>query len=148
MPTVLIAEDDLNVASALAEVVVNAGYCLCGIARTVEEAIDLGETQKPHVAVLDLRLADSRSSTEVAARLTSLGNVGILYTTANISRFALTDADGHACLTKPYSSKTLLRSLDIVLNLVVAGTVSRPSPPGFRMLRKGAILPPSEAFRF
>jgi DNA-binding response OmpR family regulator len=148
MPTILIAEDDLNVANALAEVVVNAGYGLCGVARTVEEAIELCETEKPHVAVLDLRLADRRPSTEVAARLSSLGNVGILYTTANISRFALTAAHGHACLTKPYSSKTLLRSLDIVLNLAAAGTVSRPLPPGFRMLRQGAILPASEAFHF
>ncbi len=62
MPTVLIAEDDLNVANALAEVIINAGYGLCGIARTVDEAIELGLTTKPHVALLDLRLADHRPS--------------------------------------------------------------------------------------
>jgi CheY-like chemotaxis protein len=148
MPTVLIAEDDLNVANALADVVVNAGYQLHGIARTVQEAIDLGLAKKPNVAVLDLRLADHRPAIEAAARLTALGNIGILYTTGNISRFALTATHGHACLTKPYSSKTFLRSLDIVLNLAATGTVSRPLPPGLRMLRKAAILPASGAFRF
>jgi two-component system, response regulator PdtaR len=148
MHTVLIAEDDLNVANALAEVAVNGGYGLCGIARTVEEAIELGLTKRPQVAVLDLRLADRRPSTEVAAHLAALGNVAILYTTGNVSRFALTAAHGHACLTKPYSSNTFLRSLDIVLNLATGGTVSRPLPPGFRMLRKTAIIPDSEAFRF
>jgi ActR/RegA family two-component response regulator len=105
MPTVLIAEDDLNVASALAEVVVNAGYQLHGIARTVEEAIDLGLAKKPNVAVLDLRLADHRPAIEAAAGLSALGNIGILYTTGTISRFALTAAHGHACLTNPTPAK-------------------------------------------
>jgi DNA-binding response OmpR family regulator len=147
MRTVLIAEDDLNLANTLAEVAVNGGYRLCGIARTVEEAIELGLTTKPHVAVLDLWLADRRPATEAAARLTDVGNIGILYTTGNISRFALTAAHGHACLTKPYSSKTFLRSLDVVLNLAAAKPVSRPLPPGLRMLRKAPILHTSGAFR-
>ncbi len=147
MRTVLIAEDDLNVANALAEVVVSGGYRLCGIARSVEETIELGLTKKPHVAVLDLWLADHKPAIEAAAQLAALDKIGILYTTGDISRYALTAAHGHACLTKPYSSKTLLRSLDIVVDFAATGTVSRPLPPGFRVLRKAPILPASGAFR-
>ncbi len=57
MPTVMIAEDDLLVADMLEEVLVNSGYDVCGIANTVDKAVELGERHKPDLAILDIRLA-------------------------------------------------------------------------------------------
>ena len=58
MPTVMIAEDDLMMADMLAEVLVDSGYEVCGVANTVEQAVELGERDKPDLAVLDIRLAE------------------------------------------------------------------------------------------
>jgi hypothetical protein len=43
----MIAEDDLFMADMVEEVLVDGGYEVCGIARTVEKAIELAERHKP-----------------------------------------------------------------------------------------------------
>ena len=55
---VLIVEDDLMIADSAEEVLVEYGYRVCGIARTIAEAVDLGFRHRPDIAVIDLRLAD------------------------------------------------------------------------------------------
>jgi hypothetical protein len=44
MPSVMIAEDDLLVADMLEETLIQAGYDVCGIARTVETATGIRPT--------------------------------------------------------------------------------------------------------
>lgn len=56
---VLIAEDDLLIADMVEDILVAHGYEVCGIARTVAEAVALGSLNRPDLAVLDLRLAES-----------------------------------------------------------------------------------------
>ncbi|MGA2258611.1 MAG: response regulator [Thermoguttaceae bacterium] len=68
---VLIAEDDLMIADMSEEILVDAGYEVCGIARTVSEAVALGRVHKPDLALIDHRLADGGLGSEVAARLRS-----------------------------------------------------------------------------
>jgi DNA-binding response OmpR family regulator len=58
MPKVMIAEDDLYMADMLEEILVDHNYEVCGIARTVDEAVALGERHKPDLAILDIRLAE------------------------------------------------------------------------------------------
>ncbi len=69
MPTVMIAEDDLYMADMLEEVLVDSGYDVCGIASTVDKAVELGERHKPDLAILDIRLAGGGLGTEIPARL-------------------------------------------------------------------------------
>ena len=102
MSTVMIAEDDLLIADMLADALVAGGYEVCGIARTVEQGIELGDRCKPDFAVLDVRLADGGLGTDIAARLHSRGGVGILYASGNSSHVGLTKDDGEALLHKPY----------------------------------------------
>ena len=134
MPKVLIAEDDLMIADNAEEFLVSGGYEVCGIARTVEDAVDLGRRHKPDLILLDLRLADGGFGTQVAAQLIALGRVGILYATGNISQFSLDTADGDAYIIKPYSCADLMRSLEIVNEVISTGRASPPFPRGFRML--------------
>jgi DNA-binding response OmpR family regulator len=102
MLKVMIAEDDLMMADMLEDVLVEGGYEVCGIARTVDKAVELGELHHPDLAVLDLRLAEGGFGTEIAARLNRHGELGVLYATGNMSHMGLTKADGEACLGKPY----------------------------------------------
>jgi len=142
---VLIAEDDLMIADLAEEILTDAGYQVCGIARTVAEAVALAQLHKPDLALLDLRLADGGLGTEVAARLLPLGRLGVLYATGNISQVVLTTADGDACLSKPYSSADLLRGLEIVAQIVATGQALPPFPRGFQILHPAATAPPAVA---
>ena len=135
---VLIAEDDLMMADMIEDILVSHGYEVCGIARTVAEAVRLGSLHKPDLAVLDLRLADSGLGTEIAAQLGKLGRLGVLYATGNASNVTLTVADGDACLSKPYRADELLRSLQLVADIVVTGEAAPPFPSGFHLLRTPA----------
>ena len=143
MLKVLIAEDDLMIADIAEETLIEHGYEVCGIARTVAEAVALAQHHKPDLAVLDLRLADGGLGTEIAARLLPLGRLGVLYATGNISQVVLTTADGDACLSKPYRSD-LLRSLEIVAEIVATGKALPPYPRGFQVL-SAATAPPGVA---
>src|SRR5450432_1399542 len=139
MPKVLIVEDDLIIADMVEETLVESGYEVCGIARTVVEAVALGRCHKPDLAIIDLRLADGGIGTEIPAQLSPLGKLGILYATGNMWHPVLTAADGHACLTKPYRAAALVRGLEIVADIVATGTASPPFPNGFE------VLPPATA---
>jgi hypothetical protein len=50
-------------------------------------------------------------------------------------------ANGHACLTKPYSSADLLRGLELVAELVGTGAASPPFPRGFQVLPPETTAP-------
>ena len=139
MPTVLIAEDDLMMADMLEEILVEAGYDVCGIARTVNRAVEIGERHKPDFAVLDLRLADGGLGTEVAAQLNRRGQMGILYATGNSRHFNLTSLDGEACIGKPFRSEDLIDALKIVASIVQTGEALKPFPRSFFVLEQPSI---------
>jgi len=134
MLKVMIAEDDLLVADLLEESLVESGYEVCGIVRTVDEAVDLGKRTNPELAVLDLRLANGGLGTEIAAQLEHKGHLGVLYATGNLGYIELTRDNGEACIGKPYRPADVVRALEIVEQIVTTGIASRPFPPGFRLL--------------
>ncbi len=139
MLKVLIVEDDLMMADFMEEILVEHGYEVSGIARTVAAAVALAQRCKPNLMILDLRLADGGLGTEVAAQLPGPGRPGILYATGNMSQLELTSADGDACLAKPYRSADLLRGLEIVAGLLASGKAQPPFPSGFQLLHPAAI---------
>jgi two-component sensor histidine kinase/DNA-binding response OmpR family regulator/putative methionine-R-sulfoxide reductase with GAF domain len=134
MLKVMIAEDDLMMADMLEDVLVDGGYEVCGIARTVEQGVELGERHQPDLAVLDLRLAGGGLGTEIASRLDRRGQLGVLYATGNVDHAGLTKADGEACLGKPYRPEDVVRALKIVEQIVTTGDASQPFPRGFSVL--------------
>jgi two-component sensor histidine kinase len=136
MLKVMIAEDDLLMADLLEDILVEAGYEVCGIARTVEEGIALSRAHKPDLAILDLRLANGGLGTDIAARLSSRNRPGILYATGNSGRNGLTKADGEASLGKPYRPADVVRALKIVEQIVDTGDALRPFPKGFHVLER------------
>jgi DNA-binding response OmpR family regulator len=136
MLKVLIVEDDLMLADFAEEILVEHGYEVSGIARTVTEAVALARRSRPDLVILDLRLADGGLGTEVAAQLPPLGRPGILYVTGNMSQVALIHGD--ACLAKPYRSVDLLRGLEIVAEIVATGKAQPPFPQGFQLLHPAA----------
>jgi DNA-binding response OmpR family regulator len=140
MLKVLIAEDDLMIADMVEEILILHGYEVCGIARTVTEAIALGRRYKPDLAIIDLRLADARLGTEIVPQLNGPDRPGILYATANEDKVVLSAADGDACLVKPYHFSDLLRALQIVSEIVATGTTGAPLPRGLHVLPHATLV--------
>lgn len=139
MLKVLIAEDELMIADLLEEMLVANGYEVCGIARTVNEGVALGEQHKPDLAILDVRLAKGGRGSEIAQRLNSKSKFGVLYATGDDARIsALTFADGEAVITKPYFVDDVLRALVLVREIRTSGVATLPFPPGFRRLQQAA----------
>jgi DNA-binding response OmpR family regulator len=141
MTTVMIAEDDLFLADMLEEVLVNNGYDVCGIARTVDQAVELGERHKPDLAILDIRLAEGGLGTDIPARLKDLGRMGILYASGNAGQMDLTKTDGDALLVKPYRPEDVVRALKIVESIVSTDPASGRFQKGFSILS----LPPKNS---
>jgi len=149
MPTVMIAEDDLMMADMLEEVLTERGYDVCGIAPTVDKAVELGERRKPDLAILDIRLAEGGIGTDIPARLKPQGRMGVLYASGHADQVNLTKADGDALLVKPFRSEDVVRALKIVENIVSTDEDSRQFPKGFSLLtdlaKTDVVLTPAEA---
>lgn len=111
MLKVLVVEDDLMIADALEEILQDAGYDVCGIATTVEEAVKLGRIQRPDLGVIDFRLAGGGYGTEVTAELRKDGRFGVLYATGNPDHPMLIRAEGDGCIAKPYSGRSVISAL-------------------------------------
>ncbi|MEO6040270.1 MAG: hypothetical protein ABIP41_00025 [Croceibacterium sp.] len=132
--SILIVEHQLPIAELTEHYLIGHGYKVCGIARTADQAVALGLRHKPDFALIDLRLAGGGRGTEVAARLASVPNLGILYVADEMSEVDLSAIHGHACLKRPYRLADLVLALEIVNDLVAADRTSLPMPRGFRIL--------------
>ena len=131
---ILIVEDNFMIADLAEECLLANGYDVCGTALNVDEGMALYESHSPDLIMLDLRLGHGQLGTALAARLGSFDKVGILYVTASSHEIALSARDGHACLAKPYTVSDLLRSLELVSDIVATGTALQPFPRGFHQL--------------
>lgn len=146
MLKVLIAEDELMIADLLEDALITSGYEVCGIARTVDEAVALAELHKPDLAILDVRLAQGNRGPDIARRLSGRATLGILYATGeDARRSTLTLADGSASIAKPYRVEDVARALVIVREIMTLGTATPPFPLGFRLLPELAPLSAHES---
>lgn len=136
MLKVMIAEDDLFMAGILADFLAENGYEVCGIATTVDEAVELDLRHKPDLAILDMRLANGGRGSDIVSRINRRAGLGILYASGNVGQTGLTSANGDACLSKPYKPDDLVRALRIVQQIVLTGQASPPFPTGFTLLGK------------
>jgi DNA-binding response OmpR family regulator len=131
---VLLAEDDLMIADLVEEALILHGYAVCGIARTVLEAVALGRLHHPELAVIDLRLADGGLGTEIVGQLHDGPPIGVLYASGNVNQ-VIELADSGACIAKPFHTIDLVRALAIVRQIAVGSSPSHPFPHGFHLLK-------------
>ncbi len=122
------------IADCLEQLLVEAGYDVCGIATNGLEATHLGQQHRPDLAVIDLRLGGGDYGTEVAAELRHNGPVGILYATGNPENQLLLEAEGEGCISKPYLPSSILTALRIVGARMAMHPTQAAHPAGFRLL--------------
>lgn len=121
------------IADLIEDCLINAGYAICGIARTVAEGVALARLHRPDLAIIDMRLADGGLGTEIVSQLHGGPRMGILYASGNINQ-VIDSAEGDACISKPYHTRDLLSALKIVEEIVSRIAALSPFPRGFRLL--------------
>lgn len=112
---ILIVEDQFAEANNLQMIVEQAGYYVCGIARSVQIALRLIEEEKPDLALLDIKLQGHQTGIDLAQILREK-NIGFIYLSANSDKETLEQAKAtypYGFLVKPFRKKDVLVALEI-----------------------------------
>ncbi|MBE9461435.1 sigma 54-interacting transcriptional regulator [Dyadobacter subterraneus] len=112
---ILIVEDQFIEANHLRLMLQRAGYGVCGIARSVDQAEELVESEKPTMVLLDIFLTGKRTGIELAEKLRD-SNIPFIYLSANSNEEVLNAAKAthpNGFLVKPFREKDLLVALQI-----------------------------------
>jgi DNA-binding NarL/FixJ family response regulator len=80
---ILVVEDDFLVAMQMESALVEAGFDVAGIAATGEDAIELAISERPHIVVMDIRLAGDRDGIDTALQLFAEQGLRCIFATAH-----------------------------------------------------------------
>jgi CheY-like chemotaxis protein len=130
MRKVLIVEDNLMIAECLEEILVDAGYTVCGIASHVAEAIRMGKVHNPDLVVIDLHLAGGGNGAEVGAAFKAQGRTGVVYVSGNPDDLQLSSTDGDGCVAKPYSATSIIAALNTASKAITTLLMLPPQAKG------------------
>ncbi len=112
---ILIVEDEFIVADDLQLTLEHAGYEVCGIAATVNEAKESIKKERPGLVLLDIQLKGKLNGIDLAKELKE-ENIPFVYLSANANQKILELAkltEPYGFLVKPFREKDLLVSLDV-----------------------------------
>lgn len=112
---ILIVEDEFIVANDLKIILIKAGYEVCGIAASVNQARQLIESKKPNWVLLDIILKEDLTGIDLAWELLE-SKIPFLYISANTNHTileAVKETRPYGFLVKPFREKDLLVMLDI-----------------------------------
>jgi len=107
---ILIVEDDAHLAQTVRYLVEdNPRYRVVAIADDVDTAVAAAEEHQPHLALVDLRLANGSTGFSAAVRLSDF-DVPCLFVSGKAPDFPMPDL-ALGCLTKPFTAEDVHRSL-------------------------------------
>ncbi|TCC89220.1 response regulator [Pedobacter frigiditerrae] len=112
---ILIVEDEFIVANDLSMILEKAGYLVCGIASSVEEARVIIAKHTPQLVLLDIHLEGKLTGIDLAKELLER-NIAFVYLSANSNQKILEQAKStqpYGFLVKPFREKDVLVSLEI-----------------------------------
>ncbi len=118
-PNILIVEDEIITAEDLRETLIQGGYSVCGIATTMDEAIQLAKRKKPDLALIDIVLGNDRKGGIRAAReINSVLEIPVIYITAYSDEETFREAkiaEPFGYLIKPIDERELYLNIEIAL---------------------------------
>jgi DNA-binding NtrC family response regulator len=136
---ILIVEDEFIVANDLSMMLENAGYDVCGIADSVEEATQMIEKYQPELVLLDIHLKGRLTGIDLAYKLSEL-NIAFVYLSANSNQKILEEAKAtnpYGFMVKPFREKDVLVSLEIAQYLHEQNNLARRNS---ELLLQGSLM--------
>ena len=108
---VLVVEDDFLVAMQVESALLDAGFEVIGVAAAGDDAIEIAMSDRPHLVVMDIRLAGDRDGIDTALQLFSEQGIRCIFATAHQdpqSRARAAPAVPLGWLHKPYTMVSLI----------------------------------------
>ena len=127
---ILVVEDEALIALELECLLDDLGHITVGVAGNAAEAIALGRSTAPDVALVDVHLVDGPTGIEVARALSEDRRTTVVFMTANAKRIPQDFAGAIGVIAKPYSERVVASTLDYVADRR-AGRGETACPDGF-----------------
>lgn len=125
-----IVEDELVIARTILSTLEELGYSHCGPAINYTEALEMLDTDKPDLLLLDIQLAGRKDGFDVAEQLNGIYKLPFIFLTAN-SDFETIDrakkVKPHAYIVKPFTKEELYAAIEIAFHNFT-GTAAGPKP--------------------
>jgi len=114
-----IVEDEIVIARTIESSLDELGYEYCGPASSYGEALELLETEKPDLLLLDINLAGKKDGIDVAEKINLLYQLPFIFLTANSDLATIDRAKKvkpHAYIVKPFSKEELFAAIEIAFS--------------------------------
>lgn len=114
-----IVEDEMVIARTIESSLDELGYEHCGPASSYGEALELLETEKPDLLLLDINLAGKKDGIDVAEKVNLLYKIPFIFLTANSDLATIDRAKKvkpPAYIVKPFSKEELFAAIEIALS--------------------------------
>jgi two-component system, response regulator PdtaR len=112
--TILVVEDDFFLGTLIQESLSNAGFVVVGIATDSEQAMTIASSQRPDLAVMDIRLAHGGDGVDTAIAIFQNFSVRSVFVTAHLDGATRSRADAArplGWLEKPFSLDALVTAV-------------------------------------
>jgi CheY-like chemotaxis protein len=130
-PVAMIIEDEPLIALDLSQILEDAGFVVCGIARTEKDAVELALRTRPDILIADIQLADGSSGMDAVQKIIPLVDCYPVFVTAFPERLLKGPRPEPARLiTKPFSKDLVVSIVKKAYADLVAARDRRNSAPG------------------
>lgn len=116
---ILVVEDELWAALDMEWVVRKLGHEVVGPAATADEAIRLAESEMPHLALMDIRLANDTDGVTAAIEIRRRFGIASLFVSAHgelATRQRAEAAEPAGFIEKPFAPETLAAAIEKALS--------------------------------
>ncbi|MDR6967702.1 DNA-binding LytR/AlgR family response regulator [Flavobacterium arsenatis] len=118
MVNILLVEDELIIAEDMTNILEKIGYNVIGVAIDFDEAIEILETEKPDLILLDINLSGKRDGIELAEEINKRFSIPFIFTTSYTDTETLERAK-HVnpvnYLVKPFKKEQLYTAIEIAI---------------------------------
>ncbi|HEX8416548.1 MAG TPA: response regulator [Methylobacterium sp.] len=136
---ILVVEDEALIALELECLLDDLGHVTVGVVASSREAIALGRSTTPDVALVDIHLIDGPTGIEVARALSADPRTTVVFMTANSKRIPPDFAGAFGVIAKPYSERAVASALHYVCECRAGRSPSAEGLDGFRLASMGDV---------
>ncbi len=124
--TLMIVEDEALVAMVLRDELQGAGYKILNLTDRQDEALEEAKAEKPHLALVNIRLAGRDDGIELSEHLKALG-IPVLLISGQVSRARSAKTVAIGSMPKPYDAAEMVLAVAYLL-ACLTGDTSLPRP--------------------
>lgn len=133
---ILIVEDESLVAMDMSDMLIRMGYDVLPAAYSYDEALDMLESQKPDLALLDINLSGEKTGLDLGQVLRAKYSIPFIFITSHsdksiVSQAAALRPSGY--LVKPFGQEDLYTSIEMALANFYAGEEPPRKSPGWNI---------------